>query len=67
MRADGSVAKEVPPPCAICQKYFFSIKIPSSGKFLYDGHATYKCRMVKLNGNGDAYQTKKRKRIPKKP
>ena len=67
LRADGSVAKEVPPPCAICQKYFFSIKIPSSGKFLYDGHATYKCRMVKLNGNGDAYQTKKRKRIPKKP
>ena len=65
-RADGSVVQEVSPPCAVCRKYFPSIKVANSSRFLYDSHATYKCRMVQLNSNGEAYQTKKRKRIPKK-
>ena len=65
-RADGSVVQEVSPPCAICRKFFPSIKVANSSKFLYDGHATYKCRMVQLNTNGEAYQTKKRNKIPKK-
>ena len=65
-RADGSIAQDVSPPCAICKKYFPSIRTASTNKPLCNGHATYKCRMVQLNSNGKAFQSKKRTRISKK-